>query len=164
MSVWLSLFPNRINFVFHSLAASPYLYYLLRTLLQVGFVMHLVGQCSLTPDSRWKIRDLLSCKCEAPKLPSSHWCCRLQSHGSLAVLEKGLIGLRSCDAAAKSFICRAGRLSINEVVKGGDVCGRGERRKGFYKKPWVASVCVGWVPFFYLPNSRGDQYTKELKK
>lgn len=29
------------------------------------------------------------------------------------------IGSRGCDAAAKSFICPAGRLSINEVVKGG---------------------------------------------
>lgn len=40
--------------------------------------------------------------------------------------EKGAESEGGCDAAAKSFKYPAERLSINEVVKGGDVCGGGE--------------------------------------
>lgn len=60
---------TRINLMFHSLAASQsrcYSLNLLRTLLGEGFVAHFVGWLSLTPDSRCKMWDLLSCGCEAP--------------------------------------------------------------------------------------------------
>lgn len=48
------------------------------------------------------------------------------------------------DAAAHSFICRGKRLSINEVVKGGNICGSGEG-KGFHWKrlfDWLGSLLL----------------------
>lgn len=55
LHVTLTLSKEGINFVFHSLSPSTFIYYLPRTLLALGFVVHLLGQCSLTADSRWNI-------------------------------------------------------------------------------------------------------------
>lgn len=88
--------------------------------------MHSLGQFSLTPphpNSKWKLLALKSpllrlvvCPIKQRLIGCRGWGGRLVGEG--------------CDAAAKSFICRAERLSINEVVKGGDICGgRGERER-----------------------------------
>lgn len=56
------------------------------------------------------------------------------------------------------------RLSINEVVKGGNICCGGEG-KVFHRKPLTHRVggfllFFGGVLFFYWLNSRGDQHTE----
>ena len=110
-------------------------------------------------DSRWKIWDPLSCKWDAPASPSSHW---LWSVSWLDVGRRGLIGSGGHDAAANPYICPARRLSINEVVKEGNVCGT-ERGKGFQKKP-LGRDCLLWLGSLLLfTEFHSDQHTRQLK-
>lgn len=67
----------------------------------VGYAVHLHGQCSMTPDSRWKIWNLLKCP---PPSQERRFPGKLQPIGRG---DGGADWVEGRDAAAKSFICLA---------------------------------------------------------
>lgn len=160
-NLWLRLFPKTESFfLFHSLA--PSLFFVLSSKHSVGCEIFPVFAWPVFADPWEQVEDLgstLVWGSEVLLLPLV--ACPVKRR-LIGCRKRGPIGLRGCDAAAKSFICPAKRLSINEVVKGGNICGRGEG-KVFTGSLWEI-VCFGWVPFFYLLNSRGDQYTEVKMK
>lgn len=98
----------------------------------------------MTPDSRWKVRDLLSCKCEAPKLPSSDWCCRLQSHGSLAVLEKGADWFETLWRSSQILYMPGREIVYQWSSKGGGRL-RQRREKERFLQEALGSECLRWL-------------------
>lgn len=145
LPLWDTMFGGTVFTVWPPHSLTVFRLCLLRPLLGVAFFQHGVCHCSFTPDSRCKICGLLS----------RNWETLLKSLVLLALKrqligwkEMGPIGLRGRDAAALSFICLAGRLPINEVVKGGNICGGGDG-KGFSGRLWFWLFWLGSLLFTY---------------
>lgn len=153
--VALALSGERMNNVLHSLAP-PSFPHAPPSRPGVGYKVHLHGQCSMTPDSRWKIWNLL----KHPR-PSrlNHLPVKQQLIGRR---DQGADWSEGRDAAAKSFICLAEIVYQWSSKRREHLLWRG--REGFSQEAFNALGFVwfffGLVPFFYWLNSRGDQHTE----
>lgn len=76
------------------------------------------------------MQDPLSCNCETPEVLLGSLDLLSVKRQPIGWWKRERIGLSGCDASATSFICQESRVSVNEVVKGGNICG-GDEGKGF---------------------------------